>query len=95
MSDVIVYNYNTFPVLIGPLCIRSTVQAVFLNPLTSRAEINKETKGKTGVYCWVNKLNGNSYVGSGLSLYKRISNYYQEAYLPPTVGEKKCKCFYH
>nr|YP_009750532.1 GIY-YIG endonuclease [Tolypocladium cylindrosporum]QIJ60537.1 GIY-YIG endonuclease [Tolypocladium cylindrosporum] len=52
----------------------------------SNAFINKnaillENKDKPGIYHWINKLNGNSYVGSGMNLSKRIGEYYKESEL--------------
>lgn len=38
--------------------------------------IRIENKDKTGVYAWYNKTNNNMYVGSGVSLYKRLSCYF-------------------
>ena len=42
----------------------------------------KENKGKSGVYCWVNTLTGDTYVGSVVDLSKRFSVYF---------SQKKCK----
>lgn len=39
------------------------------------------TKGVSGIYCWVNKTNGKCYVGKANSMYLRLSNYYQDAYI--------------
>jgi group I intron endonuclease len=57
----------------------------------SNAFINKnaillENKNKSGIYLTpvgvlINKLNGNSYVGSGLNLAKRVGDYYKESEL--------------
>jgi len=40
-----------------------------------------ENKGQSGVYRWVNKLNFNTYVGSGVDLSKRIKIYYNHSEL--------------
>lgn len=47
------------------------------DPINSRDLIRAENNGKVGVYCWVNKVNGKLYIGSGDPLYLRISDYYQ------------------
>ena len=49
-----------------------------------RYPIRKFTHHKSGIYCWVNNLNGKCYVGKGVDLYLRLSNYYQKAYLERT-----------
>jgi len=53
----------------------------YVNPLQQRNLIREENNGKVGVYCWVNKVNGKLYIGSGDPLYLRISDYYQNWYL--------------
>ncbi len=40
-----------------------------------------ENKGKSGVYRWINKLNNNTYVGSGLNLSKRLGEYFNQSEL--------------
>lgn len=47
------------------------------DPVNSRKLIREENNGKVGVYCWVNKVNGKIYIGSGNPLYLRLSDYYQ------------------
>jgi hypothetical protein len=54
---------------------------IFVYPLLERKEIKKMTERRPGVYLWYNKKNNHYYVGSGISLYKRLSKYYQESYL--------------
>ena len=51
------------------------------NTLLSKNSILSENKKKSGVYRWVNKLNSNTYVGSGLDLSKRIGDYYKKSEL--------------
>ena len=41
----------------------------------------KENIKKSGVYRWVNKVNGNCYVGSSINLAKRFKNYYDFNYI--------------
>lgn len=49
--------------------------------LCKKIILSKENKDKSGVYRWVNKLNNNTYVGSGLNLAKRIGEYYSQSEL--------------
>jgi len=62
----------------------SSKQSVFDNvlyryddPVNQREQVRKDNKDKAGIYGWVNKINNKIYIGSGSSLYKRISDYYQ------------------
>jgi len=52
----------------------------YLNPILQRNDIIKDTKGKSGVYCWINLLNGKYYIGSGVKLNTRLSDYFQDWY---------------
>lgn len=54
---------------------------IYTDPLNQRKLIRDENKGKIGVYCWVNNINGKYYIGSGDPLYLRISDYFQGWYL--------------
>uniref|UniRef100_UPI0030E0C6E7 hypothetical protein n=1 Tax=Ophiocordyceps sobolifera TaxID=94213 RepID=UPI0030E0C6E7 len=49
---------------------------IYTNADTQKELIFNENKGKSGVYRWVNNINGNTYIGSGVNLTKRFSNYY-------------------
>lgn len=41
-----------------------------------KSQVLKDNKGKSGIYRWVNNLNGNTYVGSAVDLAKRLGSYY-------------------
>jgi group I intron endonuclease len=43
--------------------------------------IIKQNKGKSGVYRWVNKDSGKSYVGSSAMLNDRFRRYFNHSYL--------------
>lgn len=58
----------------------SNAQTIYLDPLSQRKEILKETNGKSGVYCWINRLNGNYYIGSSINLNNRLNDYFQPWY---------------
>lgn len=48
---------------------------VYGNILINKNTMLKEMKEKSGIYIWVNKLNGKCYIGISLSLSKRFSHY--------------------
>ena len=48
--------------------------------MSQRKEISARLNKKSGVYCWVNKVNGNKYVGSSTNIYKRLSDYFKASY---------------
>jgi len=49
--------------------------------LTTKKEILQDNKQKYGIYKWVNKINGKSYIGSSVNLSLRLSNYLSINYL--------------
>ena len=75
----------------------SNATLVFFNPLADRGAIYNATNGKLGIYCWVNMVNGKIYVGRGAgenkTLYGRLRDYYQSAYLahPRNANSLICK----
>ena len=50
--------------------------AFYLNADTDKVNIIENNRGKSGVYRWTNKLNGNSYIGGSTDLSRRFANYY-------------------
>lgn len=52
--------------------------------LEDRKLIIKENKKKSGIYRWVNTVNGNSYIGSSSNLSTRFSDYVKPSYLHRT-----------
>lgn len=53
----------------------------YTNADTMKLQIFSENKGKTGIYRWVNNVNGKSYIGSALDITRRLRNYYSIYYL--------------
>jgi hypothetical protein len=54
---------------------------IYNNLKEDRAQILKDQKDKSGVYCLVNKINGHNYVGSSINLANRMKNYLNNTYL--------------
>jgi group I intron endonuclease len=87
------YNklYNNFSwALLGIRFIHTTGEGkpnpiipiiIYDNADIQKLQVLEENKGKSGVYRWVNKVNGNSYVGSSVNLGKRFINYYNYSYI--------------
>lgn len=54
---------------------------VYSNFKEDQLQIKKEQKDKTGVYCLVNLINGNFYIGSSINIAVRMGNYLNTTYL--------------
>lgn len=52
--------------------IRSGAVKIFSDLVNQRKEISEFLKGKSGIYCFLNKTNGNCYIGSSVNLRRRI-----------------------
>jgi hypothetical protein len=52
--------------------IKSGAVKVFSDLVNQRKEISNFLKGKSGIYCFLNKINGNCYIGSSVDLRRRI-----------------------
>lgn len=66
-----------------------TYSDAFLN----KSIILKEFKNKAGIYRWVNKVNGNSYIGSSVNLSRRFRVYYDFSYLSVRIGKAKSRIY--
>ena len=54
---------------------------VYNNAERQRKEIIKDNSNKSGVYRWINQVNGKCYVGSSVDLGYRLKQYYSHKYL--------------
>jgi len=63
------------------LILCASFPIVYHNADSQKKEIYLNSKGKSGVYMWVNTINGKRYVGSSVNLQRRFSAYYSVAYL--------------
>ena len=54
---------------------------IYNNFKAHKDQIKKDQKGKTGIYCLVNLINGHIYIGSSVNLDVRMSNYLNIIYL--------------
>lgn len=68
---------------ISTLCGATEFEPVLIynNPDEHKGLIAKQNKGKSGVYRWVNKSSGKSYVGSSFMLNDRFRRYFNHSYL--------------
>jgi len=62
---------------------------VYNNADLQKKQILEENIDKSGIYRWVNFENNKSYIGSGVNLYARLSNYYSDKYLETQLKRGK------
>lgn len=51
----------------------------FENVQSNKRDIYKQLKGKAGIYLFINKMNGDKYVGSSITLSKRMASHFYHA----------------
>jgi excinuclease UvrABC nuclease subunit len=54
---------------------------IYHNADLQKREIYLNCKNKSGIYMWLNNINGKRYIGSSIDLKRRISSYYSVGYL--------------
>ena len=59
----------------------------------NKSMILNDTKNKVGVYRWVNKENGNTYIGSSVNLGRRFRVYYDFSYLSVRINKSKSRIY--
>jgi hypothetical protein len=55
--------------------------ATYENAKLLKKQILQENKAKSGIYRWVNLINGKTYIGSGLNLSNRLSHYFSAKFM--------------
>jgi group I intron endonuclease len=65
--------------------------AVYENPEIHKDQIYSDNKIRAGIYRWINKVNGKSYVGSSNSLARRFREYFNLNYLERNKSMLICR----
>ena len=66
-------------------------EIIYKNADTQKSLVFKDNKGKSGIYRWVNKENGNTYIGSSVNLGRRLRVYYDFSFLSVRVQKSKSR----
>jgi len=79
------------------LCLSSVVPVkVYVNTDLNKLQILKDNKGESGVYRWINNINGKSYIGSSTKLNVRFLQYFNTNFLLyKTLVEKRNSLIYN
>ena len=78
----IVLFYINYPItLLQELCLNTFYSSVipvkiYANADTIKQQIVAENRKKAGIYRWTNTITGDFYIGSSVSLGRRISEYF-------------------
>lgn len=62
---------------------------IYPDAFLDKPVILKNNKNKAGIYRWVNKVNGNTYIGSSVNLGRRFRVYYDFSYLSVRLNKGK------
>jgi group I intron endonuclease len=63
--------------------------ATYENAKLLKKQILQENKAKSGIYRWVNLINGKTYIGSGLNLSNRLSHYFSQKHMETSLKTSK------
>jgi len=79
-----------------PIVWYNTPRVLYINAKTDIKDILDENDGKSGIYIWINKLNGKRYIGSASDLGNkklgRIYRYFRPSYLTnKNLGSSKIR----
>jgi hypothetical protein len=67
-----------------------TPVAVYAKADVLKFQVYLENQGKSGIYSWINLINGKQYVGSAVDLRKRMISYYSLKYLASNTSMAIC-----
>jgi len=62
---------------------------IYRDAFEDKSIILRDNKYKAGIYRWVNKVNGNTYIGSSVNLSRRFRVYYDFSYLSVRIAKSK------
>jgi len=66
---------------------------VYPDAFSYKSTILNDTKNKVGIYRWVNKENGNTYIGSSVNLGRRLRVYYDFSFLSVRLQKSKSRIY--
>lgn len=66
---------------------------VYTDAFSDKPSILKNTKNRVGIYRWVNKVNGNTYIGSSVNLGRRLRVYYDFSFLSTRLQKSKSRIY--
>lgn len=73
--------------------IRVIPTVVYPDAFLNKSIILKDNKNKVGIYRWVNKENGNTYIGSSVNLGRRLRVYYDFSFLSVRVQKSQSRIY--
>jgi hypothetical protein len=79
ISSIISHTHTSFKVSFHKNYSSSLI--VYESVLITKKQILQDNKQKCGIYKWINKINGKSYVGSSVNFSSRLSSYLYKNYL--------------
>ena len=103
-----VLSYKRYPIIYNRILLRNYSQVTNDQPAGSsslipivtysdaflnKSTILKDSKNKAGIYRWVNKVNGNTYIGSSVNLARRFRVYYDFSFLSVRIANSKSRIY--
>lgn len=84
-NNIFYTNYKYFNIKHNHTSSKYKFPIVYENLLLNKPNVLKENKNKSGIYRLVNKINGESYVGSSINLTNRFYKYYNINHLQAKI----------
>lgn len=81
----------TYDLFIASSLFPITPVKEYVNSDLQKQSIISENNDKSGIYCWVNRINGKFYIGSSINLKSRLLDYFSKNHLEKKSGMPICK----
>jgi hypothetical protein len=89
-EDKSILNLDLFTLMsLLPIVLYNSPRVLYINAKTDYKEILSENKGKSGIYVFINKINGDQYIGNTADLGDKKSGCLNQYYRPSYLINKK------
>ena len=82
-------EYNLLETLLYLCLLLSVPVLIYKNADTLKKDVISDNRGKSGIYRWINNINGKCYVGSSIDLVSRLYCYYSLKFLYNDINKIK------
>lgn len=91
LSQILIFAYLFDSFYFNPYLCYIFPPIVYNNADLLKSVIISDNRGKSGIYCWKNLINGKLYVGSSTDLTRRLQQYFNINYLNKNTTMRICR----